>query len=86
VQAVESLRCLEEAVVASAADADLGSVLGWGFPQSAGGTVAFVEGTGPSAFLERTRELAQRYGERFDPPALLVRHAESGEPFADTSQ
>ncbi len=84
VQALESLRCLEEAVVASPADANLGSVLGWGFPDDTGGTIALVERIGSIAFIARARELAGRYGNRFDAPRLLARHAESGEPFASS--
>ena len=70
-QALESLRCLEEGVVRSPDDANLASVLGWGFPESAGGTLAFVEAIGRPEFAERARVLAARYGERFAPPASL---------------
>lgn len=84
VQALESLRCLEEAIVTSPAEANLGSVLGWGFPDDTGGTIAFIERIGSIAFVARARELADRYGHRFDAPRLLARHAESGEPFGSS--
>lgn len=70
--ALESMRCLEEGVVASAADANLSSILGVGFPQASGGAIAFADRAGASAFAARSLELAERYGERFAPPARLA--------------
>jgi len=67
--AVETLRCLEEGVVASARDANVGSVLGIGYPAWTGGTVQFTQAYGWDAFAARARELASRYGERFLSPA-----------------
>ena len=64
-------RCLRDGVVRSPEDADLGSILGWGFPESTGGVLAFVDRTGVARFTARARELAARYGERFEPPASL---------------
>lgn len=69
-QAVASLRCLASGVIASADDANRSSILGAGFPQALGGTLAFVERIGQAAFDARARELAGRYGERFTPPEL----------------
>lgn len=70
--AIESMRCLDEGVVGSTADANLSSILGAGFPQATGGALAFAERMGPAAFAARARELAERYGERFAPPARLA--------------
>ena len=67
--ALESMRCVEEGVVGSAADANLSSILGAGFPQPTGGAIAFAQRMGAAAFEARARELAERYGERFAPPA-----------------
>jgi len=70
-QALEAVRCLEEGVVASAADADTGSVLGLGFPAAQGGVLAQVERRGLAAFVAECDELAERHGERFRPSLWL---------------
>jgi len=69
-QALETLRCLAEGVLTSGRDANVGSVLGIGFPAWTGGAWRFVESRGLPAFLVRCRTLADRYGERFAPPDL----------------
>ena len=71
VQAIDSVRCLEEGVIDHARDANVGAVLGIGFPPWTGGTLQFINSTGLDAFIERTEQLAARYGERFSPPPLL---------------
>jgi 3-hydroxyacyl-CoA dehydrogenase/enoyl-CoA hydratase/3-hydroxybutyryl-CoA epimerase len=78
IQALETVRCLEEGVISSLADADAAAVSGWGFPRSEGGLARFIEKMGISAFVARSRELAQRYGERFEPPKGLARLADAG--------
>jgi hypothetical protein len=78
-QALAALRALEEGDVASADEADRGSLLGWGFSERSGGVVAFIEKLGLQAFSERARKLAARYGPRFEPPARFVQIAEAGE-------
>jgi 3-hydroxyacyl-CoA dehydrogenase/enoyl-CoA hydratase/3-hydroxybutyryl-CoA epimerase len=76
--AIETLRCMEEGVVRSTSEANIGSILGIGFPAMHGGAVQYANsyrsarGEGPGAFLDRARELAERYGERFEAPQLLV--------------
>jgi 3-hydroxyacyl-CoA dehydrogenase/enoyl-CoA hydratase/3-hydroxybutyryl-CoA epimerase len=80
VQAIETVRCLEEGVLESTRDANIGSIFGWGFPGWTGGTAQFVNHVGVRRFVARAQELAQRYGERFMPPALLMQHAERDEP------
>ena len=80
VQAIETVRCLGEGVLESTRDANIGSIFGWGFPGWTGGTVQFVNHVGVRRFVARAQELAQRYGERFAPPASLMRHAERDEP------
>ncbi len=81
VQALESVRCLEEGVINSAADANIGSIFGWGFPPFHGGTLQFINACGLDAFLDRARELARQYGPRFEPPRLLLERAARGEVF-----
>ncbi len=81
IQALESLRCLEESVLTSTRDANIGSIFGWGFPAYTGGTIQFVNHVGVEKFTERAQELAEKYGERFAPPHLLLEHAKSKQPF-----
>ena len=78
IQAIEAIRCLQEGVIASARDADIGSMHGGGFPAQRGGAAQFVNEVGAASFVARARELAGQHGERFDPPALLVRLADEG--------
>jgi 3-hydroxyacyl-CoA dehydrogenase/enoyl-CoA hydratase/3-hydroxybutyryl-CoA epimerase len=81
IQALETVRCLEEGVVRSTADANIGSMLGVGFPAWSGGALQFINQYGLKAFITRVRALAERYGERFQPPALLLEKAEEGSRF-----
>ncbi|MFF9898198.1 3-hydroxyacyl-CoA dehydrogenase NAD-binding domain-containing protein [Streptomyces longispororuber] len=86
-EALDTVRLLEEGVLTSVADANIGSILGIGFPGWTGGVLQYIngydDGAGLPAFVARARELAERYGERFTPPALLVEKAERGETFRD---
>ncbi|MFI2346180.1 3-hydroxyacyl-CoA dehydrogenase NAD-binding domain-containing protein [Streptomyces sp. NPDC019443] len=84
-EALDSVRCLEENVLTSVADANIGSIMGIGFPAWTGGVLQYINGYegGLTGFVSRARELAERYGDRFDPPALLVEKAERGEKFSD---
>ncbi|MGW0959321.1 3-hydroxyacyl-CoA dehydrogenase NAD-binding domain-containing protein [Streptomyces gelaticus] len=84
-EALDSVRCLEENVLVSVADANIGSIMGIGFPPWTGGVLQYINGYegGLPGFVARARELAERYGDRFLPPALLVEKAEKGETFHD---
>ncbi|MBL1100945.1 3-hydroxyacyl-CoA dehydrogenase NAD-binding domain-containing protein [Streptomyces coffeae] len=84
-EAIDTVRLLEEGVLTSVADANIGSILGIGFPGWTGGVLQYINGYegGVAGFVARARELEAAYGERFAPPALLVEKAERGEPFAD---
>ncbi|MFD7699237.1 3-hydroxyacyl-CoA dehydrogenase NAD-binding domain-containing protein [Streptomyces caelestis] len=86
VEALDAVRCLEEGVLVSVADANIGSLLGIGFPPWTGGVLQYVNGYegGLPGFVARARELAGKHGERFAPPALLLRKAERGETFTDS--
>ncbi len=88
VEAIESVRCLAEGVLTSVADANIGSILGIGFPGWTGGVLQYINGYagGLPGFTARARELAERYGDRFTPPALLVEKAEKGERFTDSDR
>ncbi|HMD57490.1 MAG TPA: 3-hydroxyacyl-CoA dehydrogenase NAD-binding domain-containing protein [Solirubrobacteraceae bacterium] len=92
IESIEAVKCLDEGVIETAADANIGSILGIGFPGWTGGVLQYIDGyqnpsdpaaCGPSAFVARARELAARYGERFEPPASLVEMAERGERYAE---
>jgi 3-hydroxyacyl-CoA dehydrogenase / enoyl-CoA hydratase / 3-hydroxybutyryl-CoA epimerase len=86
-EALETAKCFEEGVIESAAAANIGSIMGIGFPALTGGTAQFMtgyEGTagkGLTGFVARTRELAAAYGERFEPTPWLVDLAETGGSF-----
>jgi 3-hydroxyacyl-CoA dehydrogenase/enoyl-CoA hydratase/3-hydroxybutyryl-CoA epimerase len=78
VQSVETARCLEENVVLSPEDADVGSILGWGFAPFHGGVCSMVDSIGVEAFVAECDRLAQAYGERFSPPQSLRDMAAEG--------
>jgi 3-hydroxyacyl-CoA dehydrogenase/enoyl-CoA hydratase/3-hydroxybutyryl-CoA epimerase len=86
-EALETAKCFEEGVIESAAAANIGSIMGIGYPPLTGGTVQFMQGyDGPTGkglkgFVARARELAERYGDRFAPTDRLVEMAEQGETF-----
>jgi 3-hydroxyacyl-CoA dehydrogenase/enoyl-CoA hydratase/3-hydroxybutyryl-CoA epimerase len=71
--AVETARCVEEGVLLSVADANIGSIMGIGFPPLYGGVLQYVDqyDGGVAGFVRRADELADAYGERFRPPVLL---------------
>jgi 3-hydroxyacyl-CoA dehydrogenase/enoyl-CoA hydratase/3-hydroxybutyryl-CoA epimerase len=79
IQAIETLRCMEEGVVQRAQDADVGSILGWGFCPFYGGVASYVDFVGAKRLTAECDALAARHGPRFTPPALLRTMAESGE-------
>lgn len=88
--ALETARCFDEGVIDSAAAANIGSIMGIGFPPLYGGAVQYMQGyvrpdgtgsTGLQGFVDRAHELASAYGERFTPPSYVVQLAEQGERF-----
>ena len=83
IEAMEAVKCFEEGVIESVADANIGSIFGIGFPGWTGGVIQYInqyEGS-LKGFVTRAQELAAKYGDRFNPPALLVEKAEKGEIF-----
>jgi 3-hydroxyacyl-CoA dehydrogenase/enoyl-CoA hydratase/3-hydroxybutyryl-CoA epimerase len=84
-EALDTVKLVEEGVLTSVADANIGSIFGIGFPGWTGGILQYINGYegGLPGFVARSRELAERYGDRFLPPALLVEKAEKGETFTD---
>jgi 3-hydroxyacyl-CoA dehydrogenase / enoyl-CoA hydratase / 3-hydroxybutyryl-CoA epimerase len=81
VQAIETVRCVDEGVVVNPRDANIGSIFGIGFPAWTGGVLQYMNGYGLPAFVARARELAELYGERFQPPASLIERAANDVPF-----
>jgi 3-hydroxyacyl-CoA dehydrogenase/enoyl-CoA hydratase/3-hydroxybutyryl-CoA epimerase len=73
-EALDAVRCLDAGVIRSVADANVGSLLGIGFPAWTGGVVQYINqyDGGPAGFVQRCEELASLYGERFRPPPSLV--------------
>lgn len=84
IMSLETVRCLEEGVLRTVADANIGSIFGIGFPPCYGGALQYINGYegGVAGFTERAKQLAAQYGERFNPPALLVEKADKGDIFA----
>ncbi len=81
IQSIETVRCMDEGVIESVADANIGSIMGIGFPPWTGGVVQFMNGYGLRNFVARAQELAARYGDRFTPPASLIDKAEKEEVY-----
>ncbi|NPT53191.1 3-hydroxyacyl-CoA dehydrogenase NAD-binding domain-containing protein [Paraburkholderia elongata] len=83
IQALESIRAMEEGIFNDPVDADVASVLGWSFPSSRGGVLSHVDGVGIPAFVRQCEELQASYGDRFAPPRSLREMAEQGLSFRD---
>ena len=85
-EALETVKCFDEGVLHTIADANIGSIMGIGFPAWTGGVAQYVDGYpgGLPGFVERARILAKAYGDRFAPPASLVAKAEKGENLRDS--
>lgn len=81
-QSLEAVRCMEEGVLRSVGDGNIGSIMGIGFPAQTGGVLQAINAYGLSEFVERAKELASKYGSAFEPPQLLLDRAASGELFA----
>ena len=81
IQALESARCVEEGVITDVRDADVGSILGFGYAPFTGGTLSYIDGMGVANFVALCERLAGRYGPRFEPCALLREMAKKGETF-----
>jgi 3-hydroxyacyl-CoA dehydrogenase/enoyl-CoA hydratase/3-hydroxybutyryl-CoA epimerase len=70
-QAIETLRCLDEGVLNTEVEANLGGIFAIGFPHHTGGAIQFIRGEGVETFAARARELAEKYGERFAVPDAM---------------
>ncbi len=80
-QCVEAARCIEEGVITSPADADVGVVMAVGFPAYTGGPCTFMDNYGIDAFVAEADRLAKQFGPRFSPPKMLREMAAAGHKF-----
>jgi 3-hydroxyacyl-CoA dehydrogenase/enoyl-CoA hydratase/3-hydroxybutyryl-CoA epimerase len=81
VQSLEAARCVEEGVITDVREADVGSILGWGFAPFTGGTLSWIDMLGTKRFVEMCRALEKKHGARFAAPKLLAEMARKGESF-----
>jgi 3-hydroxyacyl-CoA dehydrogenase/enoyl-CoA hydratase/3-hydroxybutyryl-CoA epimerase len=80
-QAVEAARTVEDHVITDPREADVGSILGFGFAPFTGGTLSYIDFMGTKKFVELCHKLEAKYGSRFTPPKLLEEMAAKGETF-----
>ena len=80
-QALETARCFEEKVLTDVREADVGSILGFGFAPFSGGTLSWIDMMGTKKFVALCRKLEKKYGARFTPNKLLIDLAEHNEGF-----
>jgi 3-hydroxyacyl-CoA dehydrogenase/enoyl-CoA hydratase/3-hydroxybutyryl-CoA epimerase len=85
IESIETIRCFDEGVLRSDAEANIGSIMGIGTPPWTGGVMQYIKGytnakgeTGPAAFVARAQELAAAHGDRFAPPASLIEASKQG--------
>jgi 3-hydroxyacyl-CoA dehydrogenase / enoyl-CoA hydratase / 3-hydroxybutyryl-CoA epimerase len=81
VQAVEAARTVEDHVITDVREADIGSILGFGFAPFTGGALSYIDFMGTKKFVELCHKLEAKYGSRFAPPKLLIEMAQKGETF-----
>ena len=81
-QAIETARCLEERVLMTAHDANIGSIYGIGFPAWTGGALQYINSEGGATFVKRADQLAAKFGARFEVPRLVRDKSARGEPVA----
>ena len=81
IQALETARCFEEGVLTDVREADVGSILGFGYAPYSGGTLSYIDMMGTAKFVALCQSLAQKYGDRFAPNKQLLDMAAKGETF-----
>jgi len=77
----EAVRCLEDGIIRSPGDGDIGAVFGMGFPPFLGGPFRHIDQRGAQAVADEMARFADEIGPQFAPPQLLLDHAKSGKPF-----
>lgn len=83
IQSLETARCLQEGVLTSYSDGDLGSILGWGYPAYTGGALSYIDMLGARNFVEVCKRMAVSAGPRFEPCSLLIEMAKKNSRFRD---
>ncbi len=81
IQALETARCFEEGVLTDVREADVGSILGFGFAPFTGGTLSYIDMMGSKRFVDLCERLEKKFGARFKPSKLLLDIAAKGESF-----
>src|SRR6202023_861480 len=81
IQALETARCFEENALTDVREADVGSILGFGFAPFSGGTLSYIDMMGTTRFVALCEKLAARCGPRFAPSRLLIDMAARDESF-----
>ena len=79
--ALEAARVMEEGIVVDPREADVGSILAFGFAPYTGGALSYIDGMGAAKFLELAKRLQKKYGKQYKAPKLLVEMAQKGETF-----
>lgn len=79
--ALEAARIMEEGIVTDPREADVGSILAFGFAPYTGGALSYIDGMGVAKFVELAKSLRKKFGDQFKAPKLLVEMAEKGETF-----
>ncbi|MEL6926152.1 MAG: 3-hydroxyacyl-CoA dehydrogenase family protein, partial [Bacteroidota bacterium] len=82
VQVIEAVWCLQEGIIQSVPEANLGSIYGWGFPSYKGGVLQYINDYGVEAFVEQCDRFREIHGPRFKAPSLLRRKIKAAESFA----
>jgi 3-hydroxyacyl-CoA dehydrogenase/enoyl-CoA hydratase/3-hydroxybutyryl-CoA epimerase len=85
-QALEAARTYEEGVVTDPREADVGSIIGFGFAPYSGGTLSYIDNMGAAGFVKLCEKLAKKHGERFKPNRQLKRMAKTGESYYGTAE
>jgi 3-hydroxyacyl-CoA dehydrogenase/enoyl-CoA hydratase/3-hydroxybutyryl-CoA epimerase len=81
IQALETVQTMQDGVLISAAEGDIGCILGLGYPPYTGGPLSLIDTVGVERFVSECKRLAKKYGERFAPPKLLKKMAKEGKRF-----
>jgi 3-hydroxyacyl-CoA dehydrogenase/enoyl-CoA hydratase/3-hydroxybutyryl-CoA epimerase len=79
--ALEAARVMEEGIVVDPREADVGSILAFGFAPYTGGVLSYIDGIGAQKFVETAKALQKKYGKEFKAPKLLVDMAAGGDSF-----
>jgi len=79
--ALEASRVMEEGIVTDPREADVGSILAFGFAPFTGGTLSYIDGMGAQKFVKLAKALQKKYGGQFKAPKLLVEMADKGQSF-----